>query len=171
MAVITQIRDETAADHAAVRALNLAAFDGAGEADLVHRLRRRASPLVSLVAERRGDIVGHILFSPVELDGHPGLRAMGLAPMAVHPDWQRRGIGKELVRNGIGWCASLGFEAVFVLGHPEYYPRFGFRPASGYGISSEYDAPDEAFMALELEPGALLDLHGMLRYHEAFNDL
>lgn len=168
---ISQIREETDRDHDAVRALNLAAFDSADEADLVDALREQASPAISLVAEHQGDIVGHIMFTPVEVDSGGALRVLGLAPMAVLPGYQNRGIGSELVRHGIAWCRGLGFDAVVVLGHPEFYPRFGFRPASGFGLSCEFDVPDEAFMAMELNPGALLDASGQVRYHEAFRNL
>lgn len=165
---ISQIREETDTDRDSVRAINLAAFDTAAEADLVDALRHQASPAISLVAEHRGDLVGHILFTPVEIGDHPTLRPMGLAPMAVLPEFHNRGIGSELVRHGIGWCRGLGIDAVVVLGHPEFYPRFGFRPASTWGLRCEYEVPDEAFMALELVPGALLDVSGQVRYHPAF---
>lgn len=168
---ISQIREETGTDRDSVRAINLAAFDTAAEADLVDALRERATPVVSLVAEHHGDLVGHILFTPVEIGGHDRLRPMGLAPMAVLPEYQNRGIGSELVRHGIGWCRGLGIDALVVLGHAEFYPRFGFRPASAFGLRCAYEVPDEAFMALELEPGALLDVSGLVRYHSAFNEV
>ena len=168
---ITQIREETEDDHAAVRALNLAAFDSAAEADLVDTLRLNASPTISLVAEYHGGIIGHIMFTPVTIGDNNALRALGLAPMAVSPDYQNRGVGSELARHGIGWCRGLGFDAMVVLGHPEFYPRFGFKPASGFGLRCEYDVPDEAFMAMELEPAALLDVSGTVRYHEAFRNV
>jgi putative acetyltransferase len=124
-----QIRAETDADHAAIHAVNAAAFPTAAEADLVDALRQQARPLISLVAEQDGVIVGHILFSPVTLDSQPDLRIMGLAPMAVAPEHQRSGIGSALVRAGLEQCRQLGYQAVVVLGHPEYYPRFGFVPS------------------------------------------
>ena len=163
-----EIRPERTADIAAVRAVNLAAFEGSTEADLVDVLRRQADPIVSLVADEHGRIVGHILFTPVTLLAHPEMKIMGLAPMAVVPAEQRRGIGSALVRAGLERCRELGFDAVIVLGHAEYYPRFGFVPASRFGIRSEYDVPDEAFMALELTPGIMAGKSGMIRYHDAF---
>jgi putative acetyltransferase len=166
-----EIRPEQAADIGAVRAVNRAAFETATEADLVDALREQAKPIVSLVADDDGSIVGHILFSPVTLSGHEELRIMGLAPMAVLPAVQRRGIGSALVRAGLESCRRLGCCALVVLGHPEYYPRFGFTPASRFGIGSEYEVPDEVFMALELEPGALHDRSGTIRYHPAFANL
>lgn len=165
------IRAERDTDHAAVHAVNAAAFPTPLEADLVDALRRQAHPLISLVAERDGAILGHILFSPVTLEGRPDLRIMGLAPMSVAPEHQRSGIGSALVRAGLAECKQLGFSAVVVLGHPEYYPRFGFSPAVRYGLRSEYDVPDEVFMALELLPGALRDTTGMIKYHPAFSSV
>ena len=164
----TQIRPERAADTAAVRAVNRAAFETGAEAELVDALRERVEPVISLVADATGSIVGHILFSPVTLSGHAELKIMGLAPMAVRPAEQRRGIGSALVRAGLKRCRQAGCAAVVVLGHPEYYPRFGFVPASRFGIACEYDVPDEVFMAIELEPGILRDTSGTVRYHAAF---
>lgn len=157
------------ADHDAVRAVNERAFGRAAEADLVDVLRRDARPTVSLVAESSGQVVGHIFFSPVAIESSPGLSGMGLAPMAVHPAWQQQGIGSALVRAGLRACAAQGAQAVVVLGHPDYYPRFGFTPAADFGLRSEYaDAPPEAFMALEMQPDALDAAHGTVRFHPAF---
>jgi len=166
-----QVRPERRSEFAAVHALNLAAFPSAAEADLVDALREQATPLVSLVAESAGTVVGHILFSPVTLGGRPDLRLMGLGPMAVAATHRSRGVGSALVRAGLSQCRSIGAVAVVVLGHPGYYPRFGFRPAGKLGIQSEYDVPKEAFMALELVPGALRDVSGTVKYHHAFADL
>jgi putative acetyltransferase len=162
------IRPEEERDWPAVRALNTVAFGSAAEADLVEALRDRARPLVSLVAEEDASIVGHIMFSPVALPGFSGPPLMGLAPMAVVPGRQRTGIGGTLVREGLACCRRLGGAAVVVLGHPEYYPRFGFVPASRFGIGCEYEAPPEAFMVLELIPGTLASASGTVRYHDAF---
>lgn len=150
--------------------INESAFGHADEARLVESLTRRARPLLSLVAESGGAIAGHILFTPVTLDGFAEL-LMGLAPMAVAPDKQRCGIGSALVRAGLDGCRSLGAAAVVVLGHPGYYPRFGFVPATRFGLRCEYDAPAEAFMALELRPHALAGAGGSVRYHPAFAEL
>ena len=165
------IRAERDTDRAAVHAVNAAAFPTPAEADLVDALRQQAHPLVSLVAKSDGAILGHILFSPVTLESRPDLRIMGLAPMAVAPEHQRSGIGSALVQAGLNECKQLGFSAVVVLGHPEYYPRFGFSPAVRYGIRSEYDVPDDVFMVMELVPGALHDARGTVRYHEAFSSV
>lgn len=165
------IRDELPEDVAGVRAVNQAAFETSAEADLVDALRAQAEPFVSLVADEAGSIAGHICFSPVALSGHDELKIVGLAPMAVLPEQQRRGIGSALVRAGLERCRQLGCAAIVVLGHAEFYPRFGFVPASRFGIESEYDVPDEVFMALELEAGVLSGKAGTIRYHAAFANI
>lgn len=166
-----QIRPEKHGDIHAVHALNEAAFERATEAGLVDRLREDAGPLISLVAEDGDAIVGHILFSPVELAGHPDLVLMGLGPMAVKPERQGRGIGSELVLQGLDACERLGCQGVFVLGHPAYYRRFGFRPASQFGITSEYEDVGDAFMVHEIEPGSLEGRSGTVHYPAAFADV
>lgn len=162
------VRAEQERDRAAVHAVNVAAFETSSEADLVDALREQAEPVVSLVAEDNGVIVGHIMFSPVSLSGHPGLKMMGLAPVAVSPEHQRKGIGSALVRMGLEQCKQLGFVAVVVLGHPEFYPRFGFSPSTRFGIDSEYEVPDEVFMTKELQPAALDGKTGTVKYHAVF---
>ena len=163
-----RIRRTTEHDRSAVRAVHEAAFPTSLEADLVEALLRKTIPVVSLVAELDAGVVGHILLSPVSLTGNAQLELMGLAPMAVTPAHQRRGIGSALVREGLSHCRRLGTQAVVVLGHPEYYPRFGFVPASRYSIRSQYDVPDDAFMIVELQAGSLKGVSGLIRYDEAF---
>jgi putative acetyltransferase len=165
------IRDEAETDRRAIHALNRAAFGGAAEADLVDALREQVDPLISLVAEEGGTIVGHIMFSPVDLPGHPAVRIMGLAPMAVSPACQGPGIGSALVRAGLERCRELGAGAVVVLGHPDYYPRFGFSRASTFGIGCPYDAPEEALMVIELQAGQLEGALGTVHFHGAFDGL
>lgn len=160
------IRPEASGDRTAVHALTTAAFGQPNEADLVDRLRERAEPYLALVAEDNGETVGHIAFTPVTAPGASGV--MGLAPMAVQPEHQRRGIGSALVRAGLEACRTAGATAVVVLGHPAYYPRFGFAPAHRYGLRDAYGAPPEAFMALELAPDALANASGVVHYHDAF---
>ncbi len=166
-----RIRPETDQDYVAVREVIIAAFESPAEADLVEQLREHARPLISLVASIDDSIVGHILFSPVTLEGHPEFNAMGLAPMAVVPSFQRQGIGSNLVMRGLEAVRQLNAHAVVVLGHPEYYPRFGFKPASHHGIRSTYDVPDGAFMILELQSGAIKDSDGTIHYHPVFGNL
>jgi len=164
------IRAEKECDRDAVYAVNKSAFEMPSEADLVDVLRQQAQPVVSLVAEENGEVVGHIMFSPVSLSDHPNLKLMGLSPIAVAPVHQRTGIGSALVRSGLDQCRQLDFVAVVVLGHPDYYPRFGFLPSSQFGIDSEYDVPEEVFMAMELRPEALTGKTGRVRYHPAFSN-
>jgi len=164
------IRPELKNDRDAVYAVNTSAFDTPSEADLVDILREQAKPVVSLVAEVDGKVVGHIMFSPVTMSIDPGLKVMGLAPMAVAPEYQRQGIGSALVRAGLEQCGAMGFVAVVVLGHPEYYPRFGFTPSSRFDIDSGYDVPEEVFMAMELQPGSLRGKTGRVKYHASFDN-
>ncbi len=170
-----QIRSETPADWVAVRAVHLAAFETPAEADLVERLRGRSFPYLSLVADDKGLIVGHAMFTPMLLPGHPRARLLGLAPLAVLPDRQRCGVGAALLEAGLMQARDIGAGAVLVLGHPDYYPRFGFEPASRHAIDCEYvksgDAPEAAFMVIELVPGHLDGLAGTAQYHAAFAEL
>jgi putative acetyltransferase len=167
---MVQIRLETPDDIPGIHQVNRRAFETATEADLVDALRRQADPFVSFVAVVDGEVAGHILFSPVTLSSNPALRVMGLAPMAVLPDRQQQGIGSALVRAGLEECRRLDASGIVVLGHAAYYPRFGFVPASRFGVTCEYDVPDEVFMAMELKAGALKERPGVIRYHAAFGE-
>ena len=134
-------------------------------------LRAAGAGVVSLVAEEAGQVVGHVLFSPVRVeraDGQ-GREALGLAPMAVRPEHQRRGIGGRLVEAGLAACRRSGHGLVFVLGHPEYYPRFGFVPAFEHGCRFRSEEFDPAFFVAELSPGALAGVKGLVHYHDAFD--
>jgi putative acetyltransferase len=166
-----RVRPEKRDDAVAIRRVNRSAFATPAEAKLVDALRARAKPLISLVAEKDKAVVGHILFSPVRLESKPQLRIMGLAPMAVQPEAQHSGIGSALVEAGLAQCREQDFDAVVVLGHPEYYPRFGFMPSTKFGFRSEYDVPENVFMAVELVKGALKGATGKATYHEAFAGL
>jgi putative acetyltransferase len=166
------IRAELPEDYGAVRRVNELAFGQPDEAALVDRLRSEASPYISLVAVSDDQVVGHILFSPVSIESEGrSFMAMGLAPMAVLPEFQNQGVGSALVRAGLRECQAIGHDVVVVLGHAEYYPRFGFIPASRKGIRSEYDVPDEVFMVVELKPDALAGRTGLVKYHPAFGSL
>ena len=166
------IREEVASDIDKIWKVNSEAFETEAEANLVNALRNSGCTYLSLVAETENKIVGHILFTPVELSGNDNnLKIMGLAPMAVLSKYQNKGIGSKLVQAGLERCRSLGYDAVVVLGHPNYYPKFGFVPSVKYGIKSEYEVPDEVFMILELIPGSLKNHGGIIKYHETFNSV
>jgi putative acetyltransferase len=166
-----RIRPQTAADSPRVRALNEAAFGQPLEAALVERLQAACPEAVSLVADD-GDVVGHILFTPVRVESEGrAVEGMGLAPMAVRPDRQRQGIGSALVRRGVEILRSRGCPFVVVVGHPPYYPRFGFEPASTHFLRSQWDGiPDDAFMVLVLDPAAMTGVAGVARYRPEFDE-
>ena len=135
------IREERPADHAAVRRINDIAFGQPQEGELVDALRANCPEVLSLVAEQDGVLLGHIMFSPCVLDPEGVAKAgMGLAPMAVLPAHQRRGIGSQLVAQGLATLRAADCAYVIVLGHPEYYPRFGFVPASRFGVRCIWEA-------------------------------
>ena len=150
-----------------MRRVNELAFGREAEARLVDALRAVPGAF-SLVAVTDGQIVGHIMFSPIRVEGSPEAPGVGLAPMAVLPDVQRQGIGSELVRAGVAECRARGIGFVVVLGHPEFYPRFGFTAAADRGLSCEYPVPSEAFMVLELRSSALEGVGGLVKYDKAF---
>ena len=162
-----RIRSETPADFNGIRRVNDLAFGGTDEARIVDGVRDSGGPFVSLVTDD-GGVVGHILFSPVSLDGRNDHLLMGLGPVAVTPDRQRQAIGSGLVRAGLDACRRMGAGGVVVVGHPEFYPRFGFSRASGFQLTCEFNVPDDVFMALELREGALRG-GGLIRYHPAFS--
>jgi putative acetyltransferase len=167
-----EVRAEKTEDLEAIRRVNVAAFGRESEADLVDQLRGAASTF-SFVAVESEQIVGHIFFSPVEIEGEcdDSSLILGLAPIAVLPKYQRKGIGSSLIQHSLEECTRLGCKAVFVLGHPEYYPKFGFVPAKEKGLRCDYTVLEEAFMVLELESDALEGCVGMVKYRSEFNQL
>jgi putative acetyltransferase len=165
------IRPEGIQDYPAIQEVNLLAFGREVEARLVETLRQSANfiPELSLVAVKTGRVVGHILFSPIVIETHKGaVPALALATMAVRPELQNQGIGSQLVRQGLYECQRLGHKVVVVVGHPHYYPRFGFSSARAKGLEVPFDVSDEAFMVLELIPGILEGMSGMVKYPPAF---
>lgn len=166
------IREERLADFDAVRDALLAAFGREAESRLVERLRAAAKVTVSLVAEEHGRVLGHVLFSPISIDtGETEQPAAALAPLAVLPAFQRLGIGSALVSAGLARLHELRVARVLVVGDPGYYARFGFAPASRFGVKCPFPVPEAAFMALELQPGAFSACAGMARYGPEFDDL
>jgi putative acetyltransferase len=166
------IRPERPEDASRIRHVNVLAFGQPAEADLVERLRQACGDSVSLVAEDDA-VVGHILFTPVAVES-AGQRilGMGLAPMAVLPDRQRQGIGSQLVRRGLDILRERGCPFVVVVGHPEYYPRFGFQPASTHGLATQWQGiPDAAFMVRVLDVHALAGVSGVVKYREEFDEV
>lgn len=164
------IRHETAGDYAAIREVNRLALGGEGEARLVDALRDSGYARISLVAEEEGQIVGHILFSVLTIaTPQVEIEALSLAPLAVIPSHQRRGIGSSLGREGLRACREDGHRIVIVLGHPEFYPRFAFLAKLAESLRSPYSGP--AFMAVELVPDALQGIEGEVRYPPPFQDL
>ncbi|MCH8207083.1 MAG: N-acetyltransferase [Chloroflexi bacterium] len=169
---MTIVRPETTVDHIAIHRINEAAFGRPNEADLVDTLRAAGHAVLSLVAINKGQVVGHIFFTPVSIESQSSPHsALALGPMGVLPELQNRRIGSLLVRRGLEGCLASGFPVVVVLGHPHFYPRFGFTEARARGINPQWDVPDEAFMVAELEPGALRGVTGTVRYRPEFDEL
>ena len=160
------IRQETAGDIPGIREVVCAAFGRPGEADLVDALRRSGALTLSAVAVGDARIVGHVAYSPVTVAAWQP--ALALAPVAVRPHCRRQGIGAALIRWSLDECRRLGHRIIIVLGEPAYYWRFGFMPASQFGIECPFPAPPEAFMALELSPGAAAGCRGAVRYRPEF---
>jgi putative acetyltransferase len=168
------IRPEKNEDLEAIQKVNTEAFGQKNEADLVEEVRKSNAfiPELSLVALLDGTVVGHILFSKIKIQTKDSeVPALCLAPMAVLSDYQNRGIGTDLVKQGLEECKRLGHKIVVVIGHPNYYPRFGFSSAGVKGLEVSFEVPDEAFMAIELDLGALNGVSGVVKFPKAFDDV
>jgi putative acetyltransferase len=166
------IRQETPADIPAIFEVNYQAFAHYDEARLVDALRdaRVFNPELSLVAVDGDRIIGHIMFPPITIESPQAItHAIALSPLVVHPDYQCLGVGAALVEEGLNVCRTLGHRIVIVIGHPGYYPRYGFRSARANGIVAPFAVADDVFMVLALDPGALDGIQGMVKYPEAFD--
>lgn len=168
---MVSIRLESPSDIDSIRHVNEQAFDQPAEAAIVDKLRNRNALTLSLVAMKDNEVMGHIAFTKVTIESEDSsFEAIALAPMAVLPAYQRKGIGTQLVKAGLEECRRLGHEIVVVLGHPDYYPRFGFIPAKQKGIKCEFEAPDEAWMMLELTEGILAGRTGTVKFQPEFQE-
>ena len=164
-----EIRAELESDHAEVFTVNQLAFDQDDESRIIEKIRESPHfvPELSLVAINNNELIGHILFSRLQINGAQEHTSLALAPMAVRPDHQKQGVGGKLIAEGFKRALQLGFDSVIVLGHKDYYPRFGFKRASTWNIKCPFNVPDNAFMAIELKPNALKDKRGTVRYADA----
>ena len=171
MDMAIEIRTERPEDSAAIREVHTSAFGGPVEAKLVLLICERKKALISLVALSHGKVVGHILFSRVTIANSPASFAgVGLAPVAVLPDFQKKGIGSNLIREALERCRQAGYDAVVVLGDPNYYSRFGFLRAANFRLENEYGVHDE-FMVLPLHDAALDAVSGMVKYLPEFREV
>jgi len=168
-----KIRQEQKSDHKKVYEINKMAFNQENESMLIDKIRAGDSfiPELSLVAELEGEIVGHILFSKIKILGKDEYESLALGPMAVVPKHQKQGIGGKLITTGLEIAKKLGFESVIVVGHKDYYPKFGFKRASLWGIKCPFEVPDEAFMAIELVENSLKNKAGTVQYPKEFMEV
>lgn len=164
-------RQEKPGDESAIRRINEQGFGGSEEANIVDALREANAIMLSMVALDGEDVVAHILFTEVEIVGADSqFKGLGLGPMAVLPSHQRKGIGTQLLQIALDKCRLLDYDFVVVLGHPEFYSKFGFSPAKPHGFGCEFDAPDEAFMVLELRENGLAGHSGTVHYRDEFRN-
>jgi putative acetyltransferase len=162
-------RQEEPGDQLAIRRVNERGFGTSEEADLVDALRQADAVVLSMVALDGEEIIAHILFTEVVImQADSQFAGLGLGPMALLPCHQRKGIGSQLLQIALDKCRLLDYDFVVVLGYPEFYSKFGFSPAKSYGISCEFDAPDEAFMVLELRENGLAGRSGIVHYRDEF---
>ncbi len=164
-----EIGEERPDDVAVVRELNRRAFGQDQEGNIVDALMANGATLLSLVATLNDRVVGHIMYSPVSIDGK--VRGAALGPMAVIPERQRQGIGSKLIEAGNQKLKDAGCPFIIVVGHADYYPRFGFRPASEHGIKCEWDVPDDVFMLLVLDQAKMEGVSGLAKYRHEFSSI
>ena len=173
MTVVVIYRQETQDDFSEVFELNNKAFGQDNEAKLVNALRNNPNafiPELSIVATKDNAIIGHILFTKINIknDDETLNESLGLAPMAVLPEFQKNGIGGQLIRYGLDTAKKLGYQSVIVLGHEHYYPKFGFEPAEKWNIKAPFDVPSNVFMAIELVKDGLKNISGTVIYPKEF---
>jgi putative acetyltransferase len=164
--VVIDIREDRPSDIPAIRDLNRRAFEQDQEADIVDALRSNGAALLSLVATLNDRVVGHIMYSPLEVGPVTGA---GLGPMAVLPEHQRQGIGSKLIEAGNRQLREAGCPFIVVVGHADYYPRFGFRPARAHGITCEWEVPDDVFLVLVFDPEKMQGVSGLAKYRHEFS--
>ena len=164
-----EIREERRDDMAAIREVNKRAFGQDQEANIVDALRANEAVLLSLVATLNDEVVGHIIYSPITVGDKVTGAALG--PMAVLPEHQRDGIGGKLIEEGTRKLKEAGHPFIIVLGHATYYPRFGFKPATTFGIKCEWDVPDDVFMLLVLDQSKMQDVSGLAKYRHEFSSV
>lgn len=168
------IRQEQACDFPMVYDVNLTAFERNDEARLTDRLRLSEAfiPELSLVAVVDNTIVGHILFTKITIEnGDLKSESLALAPMAVIPDMQSKGVGSHLINTGLSLAKSMGYTSVIVLGHPDFYSRFGFVPTVKWQIKAPFNVPENVFMGLELVDNALSEIKGTVKYAREFEEI
>ena len=167
--MLVEIREERPADVAAVREVNRRAFEQERESNIVDALRANGGALLSLVATIDDQVVGHVMYSRVSVGDMVNGAALG--PMAVLPEHQRQGIGTRLIDTANQKIKDAGYPFIIVVGHAEYYPRFGFRPAGKYGIKCEWDVPEEVFMVLMLDAAKMQGVAGLAKYRDEFSTI
>ena len=170
----TTIRSEKSGDYPGIKKVNDLAFGQPNEGMLIEKLRENSAFIkeLSLITELDGEIIGHILFFPIWIkNGQNKHRSLALAPMSVLPEYQKKGIGSQLIFKGLETARELGFKSVIVLGHSAYYPKFGFVVASKFGIKAPFDVPDEVFMCLELVPDGCKGISGIVQYPKEFEEV
>ncbi len=168
------IRSETENDYGEITKINDLAFGQSEEGLLVEKLRLNPNFIkdLSLVAEIDKKVIGHILFFPIKIEkGETTFDSLALAPMSVLPEFQKKGVGSKLVSKGLKATEKFGHKSVIVLGHENYYPKFGFVPTSKWKIKSPFEVPDEVFMAIELKEDDLKGVSGVVKYPKEFDEV
>ena len=167
--MLVEIREEHPCDIAVIRDVNKRALGQDQEGNIVDALRSNGAAWLSLVATLNGQVVGHIMYSPLSVGGD--VTGVALGPMAVLPEYQRQGIGSKLIEAGNRKLKDTGCPFVVVLGHANYYPRFGFRPAGTHGIKCEWEVPDDVFLLLVLDPQKMQGVSGLAKYRQEFSSV